>query len=69
MSGIGGNEPTWFAPGIIEPWKLEEGDCAMPVKYTDELRTRAIELVIDAQADPERANGAITRVASRARTQ
>ena len=36
----------------------------MPVKYTDELKTRAVELVIHAQADPDTANGAITRVAN-----
>ena len=35
----------------------------MPVKYTDELRARAVELVIHAQADPATANGSITRVA------
>ncbi|WP_186372676.1 transposase, partial [Brevibacterium casei] len=33
------------------------------MKYTDELRARAVELVIHAQADPDTANGAITRVA------
>ena len=36
----------------------------MPVKYTDELKARAVELVIHAQADPDTANGAITRVAN-----
>lgn len=36
----------------------------MPVKYTDELKARAVELVIHAQADPDSANGAITRVAN-----
>ena len=36
----------------------------MPVKYTDELKARAVELVVHAQADPEAANGAITRVAN-----
>lgn len=36
----------------------------MPVKYTDELKARAVELVIHAQADPETANGAISRVAN-----
>lgn len=36
----------------------------MPVKYTDELKARAVELVIHAQADPETATGAITRVAN-----
>ena len=35
----------------------------MPVKYTDELKARAVELVIHAQADPSTANGAIARVA------
>jgi transposase len=35
----------------------------MPVKYTDELKARAVELVIHAQADPNTANGAIARVA------
>ncbi|WP_260848285.1 IS3 family transposase [Brevibacterium aurantiacum] len=33
------------------------------MKYTDELKARAVELVIHAQADPDTANGAITRVA------
>lgn len=36
----------------------------MPVKYTDELKARAVELVMHAQADPETASGAITRVAN-----
>lgn len=36
----------------------------MPVKYTDELKVRAVELVIHAQADPDTANGAIARVAN-----
>ena len=36
----------------------------MPVKYTDELKARAVELVMHAQADPDSANGAITRVAN-----
>lgn len=36
----------------------------LPVKYTDELKARAVELVIHAQADPDTANGAITRVAN-----
>ena len=36
----------------------------MPVKYTDELKARAVELVVHAQADPETANGAVTRVAN-----
>jgi len=35
----------------------------MPVKYTDELKARAVELVIHAQADPNTANGTIARVA------
>lgn len=36
----------------------------MPVKYTDELKARAVELVLHAQTDPATANGAITRVAN-----
>ncbi|NNV08135.1 hypothetical protein ETC03_17905 [Geobacillus sp. MMMUD3] len=51
------------APGINEAGRLEEGVSLLPVKYTDELKARAVELVIHAQADPETANGAITRVA------
>lgn len=35
----------------------------MPVKYTDELKQRAVELVLHAQADPDTAHGAITRIA------
>ena len=35
----------------------------MPVKYTPELKLRAIELVLHAQADPSTARGAITRIA------
>ena len=35
----------------------------MPVKYTPELKLRAIELVLHAQADPATARGAITRIA------
>src|SRR5699024_1832701 len=49
---------------IIEAGRLEEGDSLLPVKYTDELKARAVELVIHAQADPDTANGAITRVAN-----
>ena len=36
----------------------------MPKKYTDELKARAIELVLLAQADPDTARGAATRVAA-----
>lgn len=36
----------------------------MPVKYIDELKARAVELVIHAQDDLDTANGAITRVAN-----
>lgn len=39
----------------------------MPVKYTDELKARAVELVIHTQANPTTANGAITRVANERR--
>ncbi|MFZ2274605.1 IS3 family transposase, partial [Corynebacterium variabile] len=35
----------------------------MPSKYTPELKTRAIELVLHAQADPDTARGAVSRVA------
>lgn len=35
----------------------------MPVKYTNELKARAVELVLHAQADPVTAHGAVTRVA------
>lgn len=50
--------------GIIEAGRLEEGVSLVPVKYTDELKARVVELVIDAQADAATANGAITRVAN-----
>ena len=43
---------------------MEEENSLLPVKYTDELKARAVELVIHAQADPDTANGAITRVAN-----
>lgn len=36
----------------------------MPVKYTPELKQRAIELVLHAQADPAIARGAVTRIAA-----
>ncbi|MDR7330637.1 hypothetical protein [Corynebacterium guangdongense] len=36
----------------------------MPVKYTDELKQRAVELVTHAQADPDTARGAVTRIAA-----
>ncbi|RNE48041.1 transposase [Corynebacterium alimapuense] len=35
----------------------------MPIKYTDELKQRAVELVLHAQADPDTAHGAVTRIA------
>lgn len=35
----------------------------MPVKYTDELRARAVDLVLTAQSNPDTSHGAITRVA------
>ena len=47
----------------MEAGRLEEGVSLVPVKYTDELKARAVELVIHAQADPSTANGAIARVA------
>ncbi|WKD58360.1 Transposase [Corynebacterium capitovis DSM 44611] len=36
----------------------------MPSKYTPELKQRAIELVLHAQAAPRTSRGAITRIAS-----
>lgn len=36
----------------------------MPVKYPPELKQRAIELVLHAQADPVTARGAVTRIAA-----
>lgn len=36
----------------------------MPSKYTPEVKTRAIELVLHAQADPDTARGAMGRVAN-----
>lgn len=35
----------------------------MPIKYTDELKQRAVELVIHAQANLDTAHGAVRRVA------
>ena len=35
----------------------------MPIKYTDELKQRAVELVLHAQANPDTAHGAVRRVA------
>lgn len=35
----------------------------MPSKYTPELKTRAIELVLHAQGDPDTARGAVSRIA------
>lgn len=35
----------------------------MPIKYTDELEQRAVELVLHAQANPDTAHGAVRRVA------
>ncbi|MHA5284039.1 transposase [Corynebacterium urinipleomorphum] len=36
----------------------------MPVRYTPELKQRAVELVLHAQADPATAHGAVTRIAN-----
>ena len=36
----------------------------MPVKYSDELKARAVDLVLHARADQDSAHGAITRVAN-----
>lgn len=35
----------------------------MPVKYTQELKQRAVELVLHAQADPSTSYGAVARIA------
>lgn len=35
----------------------------MPVKYSDEVKVRAVELVLHAQADPDTSRGAIARIA------
>lgn len=35
----------------------------MPAKYSDELKARAVELVLHAQADPATASGAVRRIA------
>lgn len=36
----------------------------MPLKYTPELKQRAVELVLHAQADPATAHGAVTLIAA-----
>lgn len=36
----------------------------VPIKYTDKLKQRAVELMIHAQANPDTAHGAVTRMAS-----
>lgn len=36
----------------------------MPVRYIDEMRSRAVEFVLHAQADPATSPGAVRRVAS-----
>ncbi|WP_430384285.1 transposase [Auritidibacter ignavus] len=43
---------------------MEEGVSLIPVKYTDDLKVRAVELVTHAQADPDTAGGVITSVAN-----
>lgn len=35
----------------------------MPAKYSDEVKARAVELVLHAQADPATSHGAMSRVA------
>ncbi|MDY5785715.1 transposase, partial [Corynebacterium sp.] len=42
---------------------MGKGNPRRPVKYTDELKQRAVEFVIHAQADPDTAHGAVTRIA------
>ena len=35
----------------------------MPVKYSDEVKARAVELVLHAQSDPDTSHGAVARIA------
>lgn len=35
----------------------------MPVKYSDEVKARAVELVLHAQSDPDTSHGAVSRIA------
>lgn len=35
----------------------------MPVKYSDEVKARAVELVLHAQSDPDTARGTVARIA------
>ena len=42
---------------------MEKEHFSIADQYTDELKTRAVNLVIHAQADPNTANGAVRRVA------
>lgn len=51
-------------PGFNREGKWKGINPLLPIKYTDELKTRAIELVLHAQANPDTSNGAITRVAN-----
>lgn len=41
----------------------EIGVCLLSVKYTDELKARAVDLVLHALSDPDTARGAVSRVA------
>ena len=55
----------WSAPGLMETSnsRKDNGFMAAPRMYPDELRDRATRMALDALADPDRAHGAIARVA------
>lgn len=42
----------------MEGGRSGEGETLLPVKYSDEIVARAVELVLDAQAEPATAEGA-----------
>ena len=56
---------NWSAPGLMETSnsRKDNGFMAAPRRYPDELRDRATRMALDALADPDRAHGAIARVA------
>lgn len=52
----------WFAPGLMEGTGLQRSN-PMPSRYTPEIKTRAIELVLRDQAETDTARGAVSRIA------
>lgn len=50
-------------PGNNRGIEVQEGESLVPVKYTNELKTRAVELGLYAQADPATRIGAVARIA------